>query len=448
MMEKVLSNLISNALKFTPNGGDIFIELSESSDGKQVNLSVKDTGRGIPKNEVPRIFDRFQQVDGTTTRENEGTGIGLSLVKQLVELHGGTIRVESAEGSGSEFTVSLPKKPIDTQRPHDADDAYQLVSDIEAAQAVLNGANACTTPAAASNFFEKESATILIVEDNKDMRMLISEGFAPYCRVVEAQNGEEGVAQAKETMPDLIISDIMMPKMDGYQLCEFLQKDDVLRHIPIIFLTAKASEEMAVKSLKAGAYDYIAKPFNFNILKAKVDGILGRKEAYARLSRMDHLTQLRNREGWELEVQKELDKMMRYGGSASIAFIDLDDFKAINDSFGHAAGDRLLKVVSSLIQKGIRKTDIAGRYGGEEFIIFFLETSKDAAAQCLERILSKLRCYRFKEDALQCSFSAGVIGVDQDGMTPLEKYVSKADAAMYAAKNQGKNCIVVQQDTP
>ena len=444
MMEKVLSNLLSNALKFTPGGGEICIEISETKDKKQVNLSVKDTGCGIPEKEAPLIFDRFQQVDGTATREKEGTGIGLSLVKELVKLHDGTIRVESTEGSGSEFIVSLPKKVMDESMSHDACEAYKLESCAHMDQVELTGSNECAAPAVKDYTFKKETPTILVVEDNEDMRTHIKEGFVPSFKVIEAGDGEEGFEKAKENMPDLIISDVMMPKMDGYQLCKSLKRDAALQHIPIILLTAKASEEMAVKGLEAGAYDYVTKPFSPDVLKAKVDGILYRQEEYVDLSRTDHLTKLRNREGWELEVQRELDKMKRYGGSASIAFIDLDSFKTINDTYGHSMGDRVLKVVSSLIYKGLRKTDIAGRYGGEEFIVFFMETSKDAAAECMERILSKLRKYDFKTDSLHCSFSAGIVGIDQDRVMSLKQYVSNADAAMYAAKKRGKNCIVVR----
>jgi diguanylate cyclase (GGDEF)-like protein len=444
MMEKILFNLLSNALKFTPRGGEICIGISESQDGKLVNLSVKDTGCGIPEKETLSIFDRFQQVDGTTTREKEGTGIGLSLVKELVKLHDGTVRVKSTEGSGSEFVVSLPKKIMDESLPPDARGAYKLESCAHMEPAELNGLIEYVTPTVSDYSFNKEAATILIVEDNKDMRTYIKEGFASSFRVIEAGDGEEGFKKAKEDMPDLIISDVMMPKMDGYQFCKSLKSDEALQHIPIILLTAKASEEMAVNGLEAGAYDYVTKPFSLDVLKAKVDGILYRQEEYVDLSRTDYLTKLRNREGWELEVQRELNKIKRYGGSAAIAFIDLDGFKIINDTYGHRMGDRVLKVVSSLIYKGLRKTDIAGRYGGEEFIVFFLETSKNAAAECMERILSKLRMVDFKEDSLHCSFSAGVVGIDQDRMMSLEQYVSNADAAMYAAKKRGKNCIVVR----
>jgi diguanylate cyclase (GGDEF)-like protein len=447
MIEKVISNLLSNALKFTPKGGEICIGISETNDGQQVNLSVKDTGCGIPEKEVPLIFDRFQQVDGTTTREKEGTGIGLSLVKDLVGLHDGTIHVETTEGSGSEFIVSLPKKTLCGDMPADVHDEYTLVSSVDMAQAAFDNSNERAVPADNDHTFEKEFATILVVEDNKDMRSFIKEGFAASCRVVEAGDGDEGFEKAKENMPDLIISDVMMPKMDGYQLCKFIKGDEALQHIPVILLTAKASEEMAVKSLEAGAHDYVTKPFSLDVLKAKVDGIIYRQEEYVHMSRTDHLTKLRNREGWKLAVQRELDKIKRYGGTASIAFIDLDNFKTINDTYGHSMGDGVLKVVSSIICKGLRETDIAGRYGGEEFVVFFPETPKAAAAECLERILSKLRNYHFKEDSLHCAFSAGIVGVDQDRMISLAQYVSNADAVMYAAKKRGKGCIVVQNQT-
>jgi diguanylate cyclase (GGDEF)-like protein len=246
-------------------------------------------------------------------------------------------------------------------------------------------------------------------------------------------------------MPDIIICDVMMPKMDGYEFCRQIKNSDPLKNIPVILLTARASEEMTIDGLEAGAYDYMTKPFSPKILLAKIAGILERQELHKRQIQHDSLTGLFNRHGWQKKALQELEKDRRYNNAFSIAFIDLDDFKKINDTYSHQTGDEALRTFSSLVTKNLRASDLAGRLGGEEFVIYFPETAGQTAAASLERILKLFRQEAIGDKCLNCTFSAGVVERDPTQEHTLEEYLSLADETMYAAKKSGKARIVLHQ---
>ena len=352
MMEKVLINLISNALKFTSGGGWINLAVGEINEGKNIAISIKDSGKGISQKELPYIFDRFHQVDGTMTRNQEGTGIGLSLVKEFVELHGGRVEVDSILGKGSEFRVILPKEAARikyvTQQEGYQEATYE--SDYYLEKAAPEKEEASKKGASVKKTTERTS-NVLIIDDNEDMRDYIRQTLSDNYWVAEASDGEEGLIKALEIMPDLIISDVMMPKMDGYELCRQIKNSDKLKNIPVILVIARASEEMTLEGIEAGAYDYITKPFSPKILLAKIISIMERQELHKKQSQHDSLTGLLNRESWGKKALQEIEKNKRYGHIFSIAFIDLDDFKKINDTYSHQTGDLVLKTLSSLIAK-------------------------------------------------------------------------------------------------
>ena len=262
----VFSNLLSNALKFTPAGGKVWVMLTlhERNGSSVVDVVVKDTGPGIPRNALPRIFDRFNQVDGSTTRAHEGTGIGLALVKELVELHGGNVLVESEEGFGSSFLVRLPvtdeehggtsKKEKDVVRIEE--DSWQVDSEVGQPK-----------PEKQPVFGKPK---ILIVEDNAEVRALLRGHLEADYHVIEAADGEAGLQAARAEVPDLVLSDVMMPKMDGYTLCEHIKGDKKLQHIPVVLLTAKADDADTLHGLAMGADDYLSKPYNADELRARI----------------------------------------------------------------------------------------------------------------------------------------------------------------------------------
>lgn len=273
MWEKILLNLLSNALKFTFEG-KIIVSLHLL--GNIVSLVVCDTGTGIPAQEVPRLFERFHRVEGAKGRTFEGTGIGLSLVQELVHLHGGTITVDSTIGQGSTFTVQLSTGtahlPQDRLKTNQSS-VYSVVgatSYVEEALGWLPKEAVEQDFSSASDSPSASSARILVVDDNADMRDYLQRILGEYYTVDMAIDGETALAVASNTPPDLILSDVMMPRMDGFELLRQLRGDSRTREIPILLLSARAGEESAVEGLEAGADDYLVKPFSRRELLARV----------------------------------------------------------------------------------------------------------------------------------------------------------------------------------
>jgi signal transduction histidine kinase/FixJ family two-component response regulator/predicted negative regulator of RcsB-dependent stress response len=305
-VEKMLYNLLSNALKFTGAGGKVTVSLSRVSNAEvhpdaagpgdaaeYVRVAVQDTGKGIPQDQLTKIFDRFYQIDGSATREQEGSGIGLSLVKELVSLHRGTLHVESRPGEGACFTVTLPlflscppeSKLLEVAEPQPVPVRALPAGPPETAKGATVGAETGRKPSAKP--VEADGLPLLlIVEDNDEIRTYIKEIFAGSYTVSEAVNGQDGLTQAVATVPDVIISDLMMPLMDGVELCTRLRQDPRTSHIPLILLTAKASVESRISGFQTGADDYVTKPFHPVELLARVKNLVeSRRQLRERFSR-------------------------------------------------------------------------------------------------------------------------------------------------------------------
>ncbi len=268
-LEKIFVNLVSNAIKFTPEGGEISSSVRVShEDGTSgwVEIEVRDSGIGIPDDRLPYIFDRFYQVESGDTRDYEGTGIGLALVKELVELHGGEIRVTSKVGMGTVFKVRLP-----LGREHLSDE--QIVGAMQSEEELASEtATEKSRPALSTTGDKKDQnrRIILIVEDNTDMRQYIRENLQDTYAIAEAVDGEQGFEMAKELVPDLIISDVMMPGVDGYELARRIRSHELTSHVPIVMLTAKAAEEEKLEGLETGVDAYLTKPFSTRELQVRV----------------------------------------------------------------------------------------------------------------------------------------------------------------------------------
>jgi signal transduction histidine kinase/DNA-binding response OmpR family regulator/ligand-binding sensor domain-containing protein len=268
-LEKVFYNLLSNAVKFTPEGGQVQATLSEVEQKQQAffKITVTDTGIGIRQEDLPRIFDRFYQANDSSVREHEGTGIGLALTKELVELMGGTISVESQYEKGTTFELLLPVRT-----------ELQTVNDSKAEPPTP----AFSLPAVAAPENEPEEASpapmdeelILVVEDNSDLRQFICQSLPGHFQAVEAINGEDGFQKAIKLVPDLIISDVMMPRLDGFGLTEKLRKDERTAHIPIILLTAKSTVDSIVQGIGTGADAYLTKPFSVKELTVRISKLI------------------------------------------------------------------------------------------------------------------------------------------------------------------------------
>jgi signal transduction histidine kinase/ligand-binding sensor domain-containing protein/DNA-binding response OmpR family regulator len=275
-VEKIITNVLSNAFKFTPEGGQI--EVNVNRENKYVNVIVSDTGIGIPKEKMSKIFDRFYQVNGSHTREQEGTGIGLSLTKELVELHRGKIEVESAEGKGTTVTISLPlgKDHLNPEEICESENDEEKVSFIPKESILFDETS--TEKLDFDLIRETEKSLLLIVEDNSDVRKYIRDNLIKDYRILEAIDGEDGWNKSVEQIPDLIVSDVMMPKMDGFQLCEKLKTDERTSHIPIILLTAKAAKQDKIEGYETGADDYIMKPFEPDELRARIKNLIEQRK--------------------------------------------------------------------------------------------------------------------------------------------------------------------------
>ena len=317
-IEKILTNLISNALKFTPRGGKIRVALTYiNSDGpagpSSAEISVRDTGEGIPREMIDKIFDRFFQVSSSDTRESEGTGIGLSLTKELVNIYRGEIKVESKPGEGSDFKVVLPVSrdsfgddEIDTVQPGKPEMIETgTLEEIESVPAEPEPQEEEITEG------NKVRPVILIVEDNADLRNYISQHLQNDYQIQEAENGKEGIAKATECIPDLVITDLMMPEMDGMEMCSRLKDDERTSHIPIIMLTAKADRESKLEGLETGADDYIIKPFDSNELQVRIKNlIMQRKKLQEQFNRNffidDRITELKSADERFLEKAKDI----------------------------------------------------------------------------------------------------------------------------------------------
>ncbi|MFC4147454.1 SpoIIE family protein phosphatase [Micromonospora mangrovi] len=282
MWEKVVVNLLSNALKYTLTGT---VRLALRGDDEHVTLTVSDTGVGVPADQLPLLFRRFHRVRGGGGRSNEGTGIGLALVQELVKLHDGEVGVRSVEGEGTTFTVRLPYG-----RPSDGAGSRRAVPQLagwsypdEAARWLSTDrpGGEVTEPGAAP--LSAGAATVLVVEDNADLRTFLSGLLAPHYRVVLAVDGQEALERIAVQPPDLVLTDVMMPRLDGFGLLRALRADPRTAGMPVIVLSARAGAEAAVEGLHAGADDYLPKPFSSLELLARIGAHL-------------ELARLRNRE--------------------------------------------------------------------------------------------------------------------------------------------------------
>ncbi|TDQ11276.1 ATP-binding protein [Pedobacter metabolipauper] len=282
MWEKIVLNLLSNAFKYTLEGT---ISVHMEQEGKWAVLRVEDTGVGIPEKELPHMFERFHRVENTAGRPNEGTGIGLSLVHELVLLHGGKISVESTEGKGSTFTVKIPTGKAHLSADHIFKELKNIGSEalkdaflLEAASLlqdehghkpieILEDAGGSGYAIDSSLVGDKR---ILIVDDNADMRAYLSRLLSPYFTIETAGNGLQALEMIKESNPDLVLSDIMMPVMNGKEMLGHIRSMHRTARLPVIFLSARAGEEARIDGLEAGADDYLVKPFSATELLTKI----------------------------------------------------------------------------------------------------------------------------------------------------------------------------------
>ena len=319
-LEKVFFNLLSNALKFTPEGGTISLNVAQQKASPTfpegaIEIRVRDTGKGIPIEDLPYIFDRFHQVQGSNTKDHEGTGIGLALVRELILLHKGEIKVDSTINEGTEFIILLPlgnshltdDQILDTDF-HEINPGDFTVSNVIselATQSVgfdhdpneINPIPAQSTEQGLSNNI------ILIVDDNKDILEYVAGILSKDYLIEIAEDGLDGLEKARLLHPDLIISDLMMPNMDGNAFCREIKSDTDLNHIPFVLMTARATNDLKIEGFEVGADDYIAKPFNARELLARVSNLLLLRENQKELKSLN--------KNLEIKVAEQLDLIIK-----------------------------------------------------------------------------------------------------------------------------------------
>ncbi len=272
-LEKIINNLLSNAFKFTTDGGNISVGLTvlKKYDLEFANISVKDSGIGIPKEHESKIFDRFYQADDSSKRNYGGSGIGLALVKELVTLHKWDIEVKSTEGKGTEFILKIP---LNDKHPDIKEIAAEKIDyDID------NRINTnITSPVITTSENNGERSLILFVEDNEDVRIYVNDILKSDYSVLLAESGEAGIEITKNDLPDLIISDVMMSGMDGFEFCKKIKTDWKTSHIPVILLTAKVDHQSKIDGLELGADDYITKPFEQQELLIRIKNLIDQRK--------------------------------------------------------------------------------------------------------------------------------------------------------------------------
>ncbi len=282
--EKIITNLMSNALKFTEHGGSIKFFISKGNlenkkmklKGDGVEIKVIDTGIGFKKDQLDKVFSRFFNADNTNT----GTGIGLNFTKALVELHGGSIQVKSEHGKGTEFIIYLPIKPPSTSfeniEEKDIDELLRNSTTLNTIKAAEYEIAISETSSDSEEVINegKEKPVLLIVEDNRELRTHLKNELQKNFNIKEAKNGKVAYDRVKKIMPDIVISDVMMPEMDGFEFCNLVKSDIDTCHIPIILLTARTLEEDRIEGFETGADEYLPKPFNIYVLRARIKNLL------------------------------------------------------------------------------------------------------------------------------------------------------------------------------
>ncbi len=430
-IEKVCSNLIGNALKFTNQGGSVTVKTRETEN--QVEIIVHDTGVGIAPEALPHIFDRFRQVDGSSSRKYEGTGLGLTLVKEFVQLHHGSVEVSSELSRGTVFTVGLlkgvdhfKKEQIKEEFSFETSDGFderrhrerrkkdrrrherrQMTDEdrvtIDSLQVQLSDLeNGKTYPdeEIGDAHIDNKKKDVLIVEDNKDLAGNIARSLADIYNVSVAYNGRQGLECVNQKIPDLILSDVMMPEMDGFEFCEKLKSDKLTQHIPFILLTAKATTKDKIEGLKHGADHYLSKPFNPNELRAVAESLLTKKELEAELSKsnLELTNTLRKLE----EAQVQLVHAARLESVGLLAAGIAHEIK--NNIYCVRAGLSGINKRLTLLSEG--KLDIEGTY---ESLKKALKTNDQAIDSSISVINSLLAFSgKEKEGMALCDINTGI----------------------------------------
>lgn len=297
-------------------------------------------------------------------------------------------------------------------------------------------------------------AKILIVDDAPVNIQILNEALKTDNRIFFATSGRDALDVAAKTIPDLILLDVMMPDMDGYEVCRKLKSDPLLREIPIIFITAMSQHEDEATGFELGAVDYISKPFSPSLVKLRVRNHLELKrqrDTLSRLAMLDGLTGLPNRRAFDDQFDREWRRAFRNTTSLCLIMLDIDHFKGYNDSYGHIEGDSCLKLIASVLEKSLdRPGDIVARFGGEEFVCLLPETSADGGGLIAEKLRATVQAlgipHRSSVTAPSVTISLGVAWTVPKASESPESLLVLADSLLYRAKREGRNRVACGEE--
>lgn len=429
-LQQIIYNLIGNAVKFTHEGE---ISIRARHKGEFMEITVEDTGIGIHKEKVNDIFKSFEQVDASISREYGGTGLGLSITQKLVNLHGGEIYCESELGKGSKFIFTLPLSKSKEEDSVSRSEAYnrKLFDCIEEKEVITLDIQP-----------SEGKFKILVVDDEiVNLQVIINLLSLHNYSVAAAFNGKEALKLIENEEFDLIILDVMMPNMSGYEVCKIIREKFSLVGLPVLMLTAQSQITNLCMGFDCGANDYIIKPFEKAEMLTRIKTLITMKNA-VNLSTMDELTGILNRR-YIFELAKViLDEYQNNNQPFSTLMMDIDYFKKVNDTYGHAAGDEVLKEVALRCKEVLRTTDVFGRYGGEEFVVILPNTTIDTALEIAENIRENVGDKPIIIDSLyelNVTISLGAAQIRNKNIE-VHNIFNEADLALYAAKEKGRNC--------
>ncbi len=288
---------------------------------------------------------------------------------------------------------------------------------------------------------------ILIIEDSDLMRDLLRATLRDLGTVEAAPDGKSGLKMALDLMPSIILLDIVLPDIDGFRVCEALKKDERTKHIPVIVMTGLDSAKAELKGLSLGAADFVRKPFEPEIVRARVRTqleLVSAREELVYMAMVDSMTGCFNRRHFMNAADMELSRRKRHSYGLVVAVLDVDNFKMINDTYGHEAGDLVLKEIANCCKETVRYEDTLGRIGGEEFAVLLPEADVDGAYVVLERVREKIAAIEYSHNGhiFHVTVSIGLTEVDYDDVA-INTALDRADQALYQAKEQGRNIVVI-----
>jgi len=408
-VRRALTILFSQALLLAPRRGRVDLTLEAVADGARI--TVVSAGPAV---EGPAPARRARAPGGPG--RGGGSELGLAICRELVEMHGGTLDTEPRPGGGVRFTVALPAGPPGA------------------------GADAVARSLAAS----PGRPRVLVVDDEEDVRESLALLLEPAYQVATASDGEEAVRVARADPPDIVLMDLVMPRMDGFAALEALRGDSRTAEVPVIFVSARGDDVTRVKGLDLGAVDFLQKPFSERELKARIDRTLRltrRQTQLRELAQTDTLTGLANLRAFRARLDEEVKRAHRYETPLTCVMADMDHLKPVNDELGHAAGDRAIAAVADVVRTELRETDFAARYGGDEFVVLLPHTSIAEGRIFAERVCARLREVALEAGGHRIALAAsfGVAEMSREpGDEAGEDLVRRADEALYAAKRAGR----------